>query len=285
MLMDQAQSLRSLVMKNTPRRARVVAVSSGKGGVGKTNIAVNVAIRLAKMGRKVVLLDADLGTANADVLCNVDARGNLAQVIAGRQTLAQTAVQAPGGFSLVPGASGLAQIAALDEFERQRLVQQMHGLEQDHDLILIDTGAGLAPNVLSFALSADQLLIVTTPEPTAVTDAYALIKTVAQQRSNVDVWLLANMVKDAAEGRAVYTRIDAVCRRFLDRSTRYAGYVVMDPCVPQAVRRRQPFMITNPNAGASQCISQLAHRMDRCPAEPRSQGWVQKMALWLSGRS
>ncbi|MEE9211335.1 MAG: MinD/ParA family protein [Phycisphaeraceae bacterium] len=293
-LADQAQQLRGLVRQTAPgpaastaaprrHRARIVTVTSGKGGVGKTSLSVNLAIRLSVMGRRVVLLDADLGTANADVLCNLTPTDTLAHVVAGQRTLAQTMVEAPGGFRLVPGASGLAAIAALGEFERARLVDQIHELEHDADLVLIDTGAGVSPNVLSFAVAADQLLVVTTPEPTAVTDAYALIKTVSRQRDDIDVRLLVNIVREPAEGREVFGRLEAVCRRFLTITPRYAGHILYDPRVAQAVRHRRPFVLENPNSEASRCISQLAHRMDRHAREPRSEGLLGRMALWLSG--
>ena len=282
MLTDQAHALRNLVMQSEERRARIVAITSGKGGVGKSNIAVNLAVRLTKMGRQVVLLDADLGTANADVLCNLSPGVGLAHVVAGRQTLAQAMITAPGGFQLVPGASGLAQMAALGEFERGRLIQQISELEKDNDLILIDTGAGVSPNVLSFVLGSDQLLVVTTPEPTAITDAYAAIKIIARQRQDVDVRVLVNMVKDPQEGRSIFKRIDAVCRRFLNLTTRYAGHVVYDVRVGAAVRQRQPFILESPNCEASACINQLAHRMDRHAIEPRGEGLLQRVATWLA---
>lgn len=265
------------------RRARIVTVTSGKGGVGKSNVAVNLAIRLTEMGRRVVLFDADLGTANADVLCNLTPSATLAHVVAGRYSLADAMIDAPGGFRLVPGASGLAQMAALSEFERSRLVEQLHQIEADADIILIDTGAGVSPNVLSFAVAADQLLVVTTPEPTAVTDAYAVIKTITRRREATDIRLLVNMVKDAQEGRLIYDRITAVCRKFLNVSPRYAGHVVSDPRVPQAVRRRRPFVLDHPGCEASVCIGQLAHRMDRHAADPSGAGLFHRMVAWVSG--
>ncbi len=286
MLTDQAQALRTLANRSSaPRRtkrAQVVAITSGKGGVGKSNIAVNLAIRLSMMGRRVLLMDADLGTANADVLCNLNPRGDLAHVVAGRQTLAQAIVDAPGGFGLIPGASGLAGMAALGEYERSRLMQDLNQLEAQHDLILIDTGAGVSPNVLSFAVGADQLLVLTTPEPTAVTDAYAVIKTVVRQRANAQVRILVNMVKDADQGRGVYKRIDAVCRKFLGLPTRYAGHVVHDPRVSAAVCRRRPFVLDSPHCEASTCISQLAHRMDRHGIEPPNGGLLRRLTTWMT---
>ncbi len=282
MLTDQAEGLRKLA-RSTRRHARIVAIASGKGGVGKSNVAVNLAVRLSMMGRRVALLDADLGTANADVLCNVTPVCDLAHVVAGKGTLADAMLDAPGGFRLIPGASGLAKMAALGDFERASLIQQISQLEQDFDLILIDTGAGVSPNVLSFIFSADQLLVVTTPEPTAITDAYAVIKIVARQRANTDVRVLVNMVRDAEEGRGVFKRIDTVCRRFLRLSTQYAGHVVSDPRVSLAVRRRRPFTLDSPNCEASACIGQLAHRMDRHAIEPRGDGLLRRMAMWLAG--
>jgi flagellar biosynthesis protein FlhG len=188
-VVDQAEALRQMVLESQAAepfplddvvvedevracRARIIAVTSGKGGVGKTNLAVNLSVALARLGKRVLLLDADLGTANADLLCNLPAAGaNLAHVVAGRHTLAQTIIDAPGGFRLIPGASGLAQVAALQEHERSRLVHQMKQLEENLDYILVDTGAGVSPNVLTFAAGADQQLVVTTPEPTAIADA------------------------------------------------------------------------------------------------------------------
>ncbi|MEX2673569.1 MAG: MinD/ParA family protein [Phycisphaeraceae bacterium] len=262
-------------------RARIMAVTSGKGGVGKTNLSVNLAVRLATMGRRVVLLDADLGLANADVLLNLSIRANLAHVIAGRKNIDQAMVEAPGGFTLVPGASGLAQMANLAPDERRRLMAMMRDLATNHDLVIIDTGAGIGPNVLSFLLAADELLVVTTPEPTSITDAYALIKAVARQRENIPVSLLVNMVRDRAEGRQVYERINAVCKRFLNMTLSDAGHVVSDARVPQGVRRRTPFIIDTPDAPASLCIGQLAHKLDRHAAEPRGRGFFRNMASWL----
>ena len=284
MYVDQAQALRELMTKAThpvavetdlpgdspaktpgePRCcARTVAIASGKGGVGKTSVAVNLAVRLASMDRRVVLLDADLGTANADLLCNLTPRYNIAHVIAGRCSLERAMAEAPGGFHLIAGASGLAQVAALNDLQRRKLIGQMERLEQRADIILIDTGAGIAPNVLSFATSADQLVVVTTPEPTAITDAYAVIKTARRQCSDLDVRVLINMVSDDLEARSVFERIDAVCRRFLGLTAQYAGYVVHDARVAAAVRHRRPFTLESPNCQASRCIGRLAHRMDR----------------------
>src|SRR3954447_16522594 len=179
LMVDQAAQLRSLVRQR--RRASVIAVTSGKGGVGKSNVAVNLAIQLSKAGKRVVLLDADLGLANVDVLCNVDLTTNLSHVIARKKELREVMVDAPGGFRLIGGASGLARMADLADADRQRLVEALAELEQTADVILIDTGAGISPNVLTFTRAADHVLVVTTPEPTAITDAYAVIKVISRR--------------------------------------------------------------------------------------------------------
>ncbi|MBB6430758.1 MinD/ParA family protein [Algisphaera agarilytica] len=294
---DQAAALRGLVeqyeqsngprgagmTRAQPRLAQTLAITSGKGGVGKTTVTVNLAVQLARLGRRVVLLDADLGTANADVMCNVNARSTLAHVVAGQRELEDIIVDAPGGFRLVPGASGLANMANLSAHEHDRLNAQMRRLESSCDVLLIDTGAGVGPNVLSFCVAAERLLVVTTPEPTSITDAYAVIKTINAQTSHPDIRLLVNMVENEAEARAVFARINGVCQRFLGLSPNYAGHVVTDAKVSRAVRQRRPFVLDTPNTKASVCVLSLAHRLDRHAMDPRRQsaGLIKKMASWL----
>ncbi len=291
---DQASSLRELMAAaqrqatseaHKPpagKRAPIIAVTSGKGGVGKTTIAVNLAVKLSQMGRRIVLIDVDLGTANADVLCNVAPTDTLAHVVAGRLPLREALVDAPGGFRMVVGASGLAQMAALNELERQRLLEQIGGLRSEADLILVDTGAGVGPNVLHFAAAADQVLVIATPEPTSITDAYAVIKTIVRRRESADIALLINMAKDSAEARSVFDRLAACCRKFLRLTPRFAGHIIHDARVPASIRRRKPFVLDAPTSEASGAIAQLAHRMDRHAAEPRSGGLLRRMATWLT---
>jgi len=294
MMTDQAQALRQLVAQSQQapakqdarpparqRHARIIAVTSGKGGVGKSNIAVNLAIQLTQAGRRVALLDADLGTANADVLCNVPVGSTLAQVVNGQYTLRQVMVKTPGGFYLVPGASGLANIADLGADARNRLVDQLHELETMVDVILIDTGAGVSSNVLGFALSSDQILVVTTPEPTAMTDAYAVIKALVCERQDLDIRLLVNMANNVTEGREIYHRLSAVCRQFLSVNILYAGHVVYDQAVRKAVRAQEPFLLAFPKCAASQCIGSLATRVDRLAQVPVGPGLIGRMAKWF----
>jgi flagellar biosynthesis protein FlhG len=279
-IVDQAANLRTLAGRNAS--ASVIAVTSGKGGVGKSNIAVNLAIRFAAAGKDVVLLDADLGLANADVLCNIDLPYNLWHVITRNKDLTDVLVRAPGGFRLIGGASGLARMADLSSADRQRLVMALGELEQQVDVILIDTGAGISPNVLSFTRAADHVLVVTTPEPTAITDAYAVIKVISREPGQRRISLLVNQARSAGEAEAVYDRIAKVARQFLGVSVLAAGHVVLDEQVAAAVRRRIPFVIGAPRCPAAACVSQLAVRLERgvVPScEPA--GFFNRMSRWF----
>src|SRR3982751_6763789 len=169
-VMDQATGLRDLA-RRAESRTQTIAITSGKGGVGKTNLSVNLATLLASMQRRVVLLDADLGLANADILCNVQPRFNLAHVVAGQRALAEVLTPVPAGFSLIPGASGLAKMADLSEADRKRIVTELDTVDEAADALIIDTGAGIGRNVLSFASTADHVVVVTTREPTSITAA------------------------------------------------------------------------------------------------------------------
>lgn len=268
-----------------PRLAHALAISSGKGGVGKSTVAVNLAVMLASMGRRVVLLDADMGTANADVLCNVMPVHTLAHVVAGRRQIEDVIVEAPGGFSLIPGASGLAQMAALSFGERERLIQQFARLEQAYDLLLIDTGAGIGPDVLSLLTAVDRVLVVTTPDPTAITDAYAVIKAAHRQSPDFDARLLVNQAANPDEALQVYTRVANVCRKFLQLDVPYAGCLLSDNAVRDSVRLRKPFALDPRPTPAAMALSALAHRLDKHAAEPKRtrSGLIKRMTARLTG--
>jgi flagellar biosynthesis protein FlhG len=270
------------MMARSRRRASVIAITSGKGGVGKSNIAVNLAIKFARSGKDVVLLDADLGLANADVLCNVDLPANLSHVISRKKELREVLTMTPGGFRLIGGASGLARMADLSDEDRQRLVSALAELEQQTDVILIDTGAGISPNVLSFTRAADDVLVITTPEPTAITDAYAVIKVVTRDSPTRRLSLLTNQVRSVNEARLVYDRISRVAKQFLGATVLDAGYMFADEQVPTAVRRRVPFVISHPHCAAGQCITQLAMRFEQgVYSSNDSSGFFNRMGQWF----
>lgn len=278
---DQASRLREL-MRST-RSTRTIAVTSGKGGVGKSNVALNLSILLSAAGNRVALVDADLGLANLDVLCNVSVRANLSHVIAGSHSLDQVILDLPSGVQLVPGASGLAKLADLSEFQRAALLQALTALEADNDMIVVDCAAGLGPDVMSFACGADHVMVVTNPEPTAVTDGYAVIKSITQRRYEGHVSLLVNMAANRHEARQTHQRIATVARQFLSQRIFDAGYVLDDPKVPDAVRRREPFVLAYPRCQASRCLAALATRLRSGDAlVGRQQGFFRRVANWFA---
>ena len=272
-LLDQATHLRQIA-RRAQKRAQTIAITSGKGGVGKTNLAVNLASVLASMRRRVVLLDADLGLANADILCNVQPRFNLAHVVAGQRTLHEVVTHVPGdadtssreadggGFSLIPGASGLAKMADLADSDRRRILADLDSVDETADALIIDTGAGIGKNVLSFTSTADHVVIVTTPEPTAITDAYAVMKVLVRCGTSGKISVMVNMARNRDEALQVHERITSVARQFLKTDIAFAGYVVADAAVQQAVRKRAPFVRQYPNSAAAQCIHAWANRID-----------------------
>ncbi|MBX3394074.1 MAG: MinD/ParA family protein [Phycisphaerae bacterium] len=253
-----SQSVRASLRRRT---ARVVAVASGKGGVGKTSIAVNLALRLSQSGHRVVLVDADLGTANADLLLNVHARSNLAALVSGRASIDEVLTPINARMNLVAGASGLAAVADLSSHDRRALVDDLSSLEARTDIILIDCGAGISQNVLAFAHAADDLLVVTTPEPTAITDAYALVKVLSRAAELPAVHVVMNQALSDEEGRTSAARLTSVASRFLGVEVSLIGQIARDEHVGRAVRLRAPFVQRFPRCLASSGISALANRV------------------------
>ena len=278
---DQASKLRRLM--HDTRQARTIAVTSGKGGVGKSNIALNLAIMLSAAGNRVALVDADLGLANLDLLVDVEVRANLSHVIAGTRKLEDIVIDLPSGVQLVPGANGLARLTHLNEFQRAQLLQELAVLEADNDVIIIDTGAGIGPDVMHFVAAADNVLVVAAPEPTAITDGYAVIKLLSQRGYAGHISVLVNQAPDRHEARATYQRISTVARQFLNTRVFDAGYVLLDPKVRESVRRREPFVLANPRCPASRCMAALATKL--CAGGTlleRKESFFRKVANWFA---
>lgn len=270
--MDQAAGLRALVDEGrvvdagTARGFGVLAIASGKGGVGKTNLCVNLAAAMARRGVRVVLIDGDLGLANADVLCGVNTSAHLGHVIEGRCSLEEIAVETSCGFRLISGASGITRLAHLDASQRRRIFDGLASLEGSVDLVLVDCGAGIGLGVLGFVAAADLSLIVTTPEPTAIADAYALIKTlVSRARGGLAPesrsMLVVNQARRESEAWRVHRRINAVCERFLGARVKLSGWVPYDGAVREAVRARHPFVYNAPRCRASRAVRDLSGRV------------------------
>jgi flagellar biosynthesis protein FlhG len=265
------------------RRCRTIAVTSGKGGVGKSNVALNLSILLSAAGNRVALVDADLGLANIDVLVDVDVRGNLSHLIGGSKKLEDIITDLPSGVQLVPGANGLAKLAQLSEFQRAQLLQELSKLEADNDIIVIDTSAGIGTDVVHLCASADNVLIVSTPEPTAVTDSYAMAKVLVRGGYGGHISLLVNFASDRHEARVTFQRISSVARQFLGTILYDAGYVLSDSKVREAVRRREPFVLAFPRCAASRCLAALATKLSRGGSlAMQSEGFFRRVANWFA---
>lgn len=257
---DQAEGLRNLARSRTTD-ARVVAVTSGKGGVGKTNISVNLALALSQLGKKVVLIDLDLGLANADILLDVTPRYNLSNVISGRRTIEEVLIPAAGGILVVPGASGVERLANLNELERMTLLRSFETLHQIADIIIFDTGAGISRNTTSFLSAADDIIVVTMPEPTAIVDAYAVIKMLAAEPDHGDLFILMNLTSSRQEAERFANGIAVTANKLMNAYVEKLGYVLTDPRVPAAVRQRRPFLHAYPSSPASVCIRAIAKKL------------------------
>jgi flagellar biosynthesis protein FlhG len=258
-------SNRALATGESP--LRVIAVTSGKGGVGKTNLTANLAVALARRGQRVCVLDADLGLANVDVLLGLTAKQTVLHVLRGEARLGDVIIEGPAGIRIIPAASGFAELTALEPAARLALLEEVDALDGSLDVLLIDTGAGISENVLYFAAAASESLVVITPEPTSMTDAYALVKLLAQRHGRRDFLVLVNMASGSAEADAAFRRLARVAERFLRVRLEYAGWVPSDGAVPRAVCRQQAVVVDAPGSPASEAITRLAPRLlSRTPA-------------------
>ncbi|MCK5683953.1 MinD/ParA family protein [bacterium] len=251
-------------------KPRIIAVTSGKGGVGKSHFVVNLAINLQKYGKKVLIIDADLGLANIDVLLGVRPKFNMYHVMKGARELKDIVYNCEeyNGVKLIAGASGIQEIADLDESHVSDFLSGFDDLEGEADYILVDTGAGITKNVVSFLLSAENIIVVTTPEPTALTDAYGIIKVVGQHTNNEsNIGLVINRVLDVAEARKVSDKLNLVTRQFLNMSIENIGFIYDDTVVSKAVRQQIPFSILEPYSNAAKCMNNITAKILNLPEE------------------
>ncbi len=265
---DQAERLRILArnlreqvskeIKGKPGVSRILAVTSGKGGVGKTNLSLNLALAMIDYGCRVLLLDADMGTANVDIILGIAPKYNFYHVIEGRKRLADIIVEGPKGLKIVPGASGIRELANLQPYRIEQLLLDLKKVEQMTDLMIIDTGAGVSDSVIKFLLIADEVIVVTTPEPTSLTDAYALIKILNYEKKDLNLRLVVNRVRNEKEGSMVAQNLQTVSRKYLEVDMEFAGYILNDSVVSESVRRQEPFVLAYPKAPATNCVYLLA---------------------------
>jgi flagellar biosynthesis protein FlhG len=247
------------------RPVQVIAVSGGKGGVGKSNISVNLSIALAQLRRRVVLLDADLGLANVDVLLGVRATHTLADVLAGTHSLADVLVAGPGGMKIVPASSGVQRMAELSSAEHAGLINAFNELSDQIDVLVIDTAAGISDTVVSFVRAANEVIIVVCDEPSSITDSYALIKLLNKEYGMFRFRVVANMTRTPQEGLNMFNKLNTVCEKFLDVSLQFVGQVPFDENVRKAVQKQKALLEFAPNSKAAVAIRALAQTVDRWP--------------------
>jgi flagellar biosynthesis protein FlhG len=260
---DQAANLRRLVLESDAKKqkkTKTIAITSGKGGVGKTSVAVSLSIALARGGSTVTLLDADLGLANINVILGIIPKYNLYHVIKGQKKLKDIVIEVPEGIKIIAGASGFHQLANLDPKQRNEFISAVAELDSD-DYMVVDTGAGVSQNVLSFVMAADEIIVVTTPEPTAITDAYGIIKSIAAQSPDKIIKIIVNRVMSVAEGNRVAQRVINIAGQFLNIKVENLGFIFDDIYVPKSVRNQKPFIVSYPKSKASVCISIIADRI------------------------
>ena len=260
-MLDQAESLRNLVKEKTsPRKkAKIITVTSGKGGVGKSNFVVNLGITLQKQGNKVLIFDADIGMGNDDVLMGVYPKNSFFDILKGKD-FSEIIVEGPYGINLLPGGSGLNQIEDLGETERSIFLSKLESLD-GYDYILMDTGAGINRSVLAFIASSEELIVLTTPEPTSLTDAYSLIKATSHFKIRSSAKVVINRAFDEKEGEQTYLKFKRAVDRFLKMELSYLGCILEDRKLVKSVREQKPFVLAYPNSDAARCINSIANKI------------------------
>ncbi len=292
-MIDQAEKLRNMVeekkgagsglessqQSEQSNIAKVYAITSGKGGVGKSNFVANLALALQEEGQKVLVFDADLGLANLDVILGATPNYTLNHVISGAKTLEEIIIRGAGDLPLIPGGSGIEELANLSKHQINNLIRHWQEIEQKYDIILIDTGAGLSDKVLDFVLAADEIILISTTEPTSITDAYGVIKVVSNHDPEVEIKLVINRVEKQKEGRQIGERLISTAEEFLDLEIDFLGDLPEDKAVVKAVKNRRPFWLEFPKSKVvSRMNSIVTNLLDKSdPKESSLKGFFSNM--------
>lgn len=263
--MDQAEKLRNIIKAQNDtqeRQARVITVTSGKGGVGKSSVSINLALQFRKQGKSVIIFDADFGLANIEVMFGAIPKYNLADMIFRGKGFKDIIVEGPEGIGFISGGSGINGLGNMNKDQLQYLVFKLKELETLADIIIIDTGAGISDSVLEFVVSSSEVLLVTTPEPTSITDAYALLKTLSARstfdKDYTEIKVITNRVSSYEEGRNLYNKLEVVVCKFLNINLKYLGIIPMDANMSKAVMQQKPISSAYPNSAATDAIEKLA---------------------------
>ncbi len=276
---DQVDTLRSLnstsASTGNNSLTRVYAITSGKGGVGKTALTVNTAVSLARQGKSVLIIDADLGLANIDIVLGLTPRYNLNHFFSGEQELDAILIEGPSGVKILPAGSGIQSFIRLDSEHKMRLIDGLEQLNRHFDFVLIDTEAGISENVVYFNTAAQEILVVTTPEPTAITDAYALMKLLSTRYHEKRFNLVVNQIENDHDALDVYRKLTMVASRYLDISIDFLGSIPSDRQMGQAVRKQQPLVVFDPDSATSNAFAELAELLINCQPSREPKGSVQ----------
>ncbi|HPT75247.1 MAG TPA: MinD/ParA family protein [Defluviitaleaceae bacterium] len=283
-MMDQAEKLRKIVneqnrqLENSvskTRKSRVITITSGKGGVGKSNFTANLAIQLQRTDRKVVIIDADLGLANIEVIFGIVPQFNLTDVIYGRKSIAEIMTPGPLGINFISGGSGIQDLIHLNSQQLSNFISNLSLLDEYADIILIDTGAGLTDSVINFFKAADEIILVTTPEPTSVTDAYSLIKVLCKNNLIPNIKLLVNRVEDDEEGKEIFNKLYRVSKKFLNIEINELGYLPYDKNLIKSVKLQEPVCISFPNSEISRAFRKISYKITEDePQEEMNSGFT-----------
>lgn len=274
--MDQAENLRNIIKKeNTVQaRSRIITITSGKGGVGKSNLAINLAISLSRMGKKVVILDADFGLANVEVMLGVRPSYNLADLMFKGKGLEDIITEGPEGIGFISGGSGIKELTNLTKEQLINLAYRLEELDRKADVVIIDTGAGISENVMEFVMLSAEVLLVVTPEPTSITDAYALLKTLDRRpefsRDRCNIKLIANKADSEKEGLDLFEKLSLVAGKFLNLSLEYTGMIPNDSNVNKAVMKQKPVTIAFPKSTSAKAIEEIADKIMNLHTEEKN---------------
>lgn len=284
---DMADTAEITTKPEAEKKTRIISITSGKGGVGKTNTSVNLAISMAQLGKKVLLFDGDLGLANINVLLGIIPEHNIYEVMKGRRSLSDVVIPTSYGIDIIAGANGISQLANLNEEQRNRFLDGLNDIG-GYDVMIIDTGAGVGSNVIGLVMPADDVMVVTTPEPTAITDAYGMIKSIVANRQEKTIKLIVNRVPSAIEAKRVADRLISISSQFLKTQIENIGFIFEEGLVQKSIRSQRPHVVMYPGSKSSACIQHIAARLlnQELPDDaPGITGFFQRIFNIVGGKS